>query len=98
MGNTENNQMGVAVVTQLNRLEWMIEDAKKRVAKATEKMLWRAQRATEESTAMLNGQPYSLSWMESAESDLRDAKEAKAEIEKLYEQRTMLEYFIKVQQ
>ena len=83
-----------AIKDELRRLEWMIPDAKRRVAKAAEQMLWRAQRAVEDATAMLSDQPCSLSWTEFAEGDLREAKEAKAELNKLYEQQKLLQYLL----
>ena len=97
MNETTTNPTASAIQVQLQRLDWMIPDAKKRVAKAAEQMLWRAQRAVEDATAMLNDQPCSLSWTDFAEGDLREAKEAKAELNKLYEQQKMLQYLIKNQ-
>jgi len=91
MNDTTTQPAAQAIQTQLQRLEWMIPDAKKRVAKAAEQMLWRAQRAVEDASAMLNDEPCSLSWTEFAEGDLREAKEAKAELNKLYEQQKMLQ-------
>lgn len=84
-----------AIREQLQRLEWMIPDAKKRVAKAAQQMLWRAQLAVEDATAMLNDQPCSLSWTDFADGDLREAKEAKADLNKLYEQQKMLQYLLR---
>jgi hypothetical protein len=97
MNDTATNPTVAAIQEQLKRLEWMIPDAKKRVAKAAEQMLWRAQRAVEDATAMLNDQPCSLSWPDFADGDLREAKEAKAELNKLYEQQKLLQYLIKNQ-
>lgn len=94
MNDTTTHPAAQAIETQLQRLEWMIPDAKKRVAYAAEKMLWRAQRAVEDANAMLKDEPCSLSWTEFAEGDLREAKEAKAELNKLYEQQKMLQYLI----
>lgn len=94
MNNTTTHPAAQAIQTQLQRLEWMIPDAKKRVAKAAEQMLWRAQRAVEDANAMLKDEPCSLSWTEFAEGDLREAKEAKAELHKLYEQQKMLQYLL----
>jgi hypothetical protein len=94
MNDTTTNPAASAIQTQLQRLEWMIPDAKRRVAKAAEQMLWRAQRAVEDATAMLSDQPCSLSWTEFAEGDLREAKEAKAELNKLYEQQKLLQYLL----
>jgi hypothetical protein len=97
MNDTTTNPSAHAIQNQLQRLDWMIPDAKKRVAKAAEQMLWRAQRAVEDATAMLNDQPCSLSWTDFADGDLREAKEAKAELNKLYEQQKLLQYLIKNQ-
>ncbi len=94
MNDTAPNTAANAIQTQLERLEWMIPDAKKRVAKAAEQMLWRAQRAVADADAMLNDQPCSLSWTEFAEGDLREAKEAKAELNKLCEQQKLLQYLL----
>ena len=94
MNETTTHSAAQAIQTQLQRLEWTIPDAKKRVAKAAEQMLWRAQRAVEDANAMLNDEPCSLSWTEFAEGDLREAKEAKAELDKLYEQQKMLQYLL----
>jgi hypothetical protein len=74
MNDNTTNPAASAIQTQLQRLEWMIPDAKRRVAKAAEQMLWRAQRAVE--------------------GDLREAKEAKAELNKLYEQQKLLQYLL----
>lgn len=94
MNDTTTHPAAQAIQTQLQRLEWMIPDAKKRVAKAADQMLWRAQRAVEDASAMLNDEPCSLSWTEFAEGDLREAREAKAELNKLYEQQNMLQYLL----
>jgi hypothetical protein len=97
MNDTTTNPTANAIQVQLQRLDWMIPDAKKRVAKAAEQMLWRAQRAVEDATAMLNDEPCSLSWTDFADGDLREAKEAKAELNKLYEQQKLLQYLLKNQ-
>lgn len=83
-----------AIQTHLQRLEWMIPDAKRRLANAAEQMLVRAQRAVAESNAMLQDEPCSLIWTEFAEGDVREAKEAKAELNKLYEQQKMLQHLL----
>lgn len=94
MNDTAIHPAAQAIQTQLQRLEWMIPDAKKRVAKAADQLLWRAQRAVEETSALLNDEHCSLFWMELAEGDLREAKEAKAELNKLCEQQKMLQYLL----
>ena len=97
MNDTTTNPTASAIQIQLQRLDWMIPDAKKRVAKAAEQMLWRAQRAVEDATAMMSDEPCSLSWTDFADGDLREAKEAKAELNKLYEQQKLLQYLLKNQ-
>jgi hypothetical protein len=97
MNDTATNPTASAIQVQLQRLDWMIPDAKKRVAKAAEQMLWRAQRAVEDATAMMSDEPCSLSWTDFADGDLREAKEAKAELNKLYEQQKLLQYLLKNQ-
>ena len=97
MNDTTTNPTASAIQVQLQRLDWMIPDAKKRVAKAAEQMLWRAQRAVEDATAMMSDEPCSLSWTDFADGDLREAKEAKAELNKLYEQQKLLQYLLKNQ-
>ena len=83
-----------AIKDQLRRLEWMIPDAKRRMDEAAQCMLRRAQNAVKETEAMLADGAWSLSWVDFAESDLRAAREAKAELMKLYEQQNMLKFFL----
>jgi hypothetical protein len=97
MNDTTTNPTASAIQIQLQRLDWMIPDAKKRVAKAAEQMLWRAQRAVDDANAMMSDEPCSLSWTDFADGDLREAKEAKAELNKLYEQQKLLQYLLKNQ-
>jgi hypothetical protein len=94
MNDTTNTPTTEAIREQLRRLEWMIPDAKRRLAKAADQMLWRAQKAVEDSKAMLADEGCTLNWMEFAEGDLREAKEAKAELTKLYEQQRLLTFFL----
>jgi hypothetical protein len=46
---------------------------------------------------MLADEPCTMNWMDFAEGDLREAKEAKAELQRLYEQQRMLNYFLNQQ-
>lgn len=94
MNDTTTNPTEQAIREQLRRLEWMIPDAKRRLAKAADQILWRAQRAVEDSQAMLADTPCTMNWMEFAEGDVREAKEAKTELTKLYEQQRMLTFFL----
>jgi len=93
MADTTNNAEQ-AIKDQLRRLEWMIPDAKRRMDEAAQCMLRRAQNAVKATEAMLADGAWSLSWVDFAESDLRAAREAKAELMKLYEQQNMLKYFL----
>ena len=84
-----------AIQAQLRRLEWMIPDAQRRLAGVAQEMLRRAQNAVNDSEAMLTNQPCSMTWVEFAECDLRNAREAKADLTKLYEQQAMLKFLLK---
>lgn len=84
-----------AIQEQLARLEWMIPDAKRRLASAAQSMLRRAQGAVADADAMIADQPCSLTWVDFAEGDLREAREAKAELQKLCEQQKLLQYIAK---
>ena len=94
MTDTTTHPTVQAIQTQLQRLEWMIPDAKQRLAQAAEQLRTRAQRAVEEANAMLRDEPCSLMWTEFADGDLREAKEAKAELIKLYEQQKLLQHLL----
>ena len=94
MSETTNNAEQ-AIQAQLRRLEWMIPDAQRRLAGVAQEMLRRAQNAVHDTDAMLANQPCSMSWVEFAECDLRNAREAKADLTKLYEQQAMLKFFLK---
>ncbi len=81
-----------AIAQQLVTLEWMIEDAKRDLAKAAEYMARRAAEAVADTTAMIEDKPCSLSWVEFAESDLRAARDAKARLRELLAQQKMLQF------
>ena len=91
MSETTNN-VEQAIQAQLRRLEWMIPDAQRRLAGVAQEMLRRAQNAVHDTEA---NQPCSMSWVEFAECDLRNAREAKADLTNLYEQQAMLKFFLK---
>jgi hypothetical protein len=90
--NETMSDLNEALVMELRNCEWMLRDAKQRVANAADKMLWRAQRCVEDAQALLNDQPCSLGWTEFAEGDLREAKEAKAALERVLERQKLLQY------
>ena len=81
-----------AIAQHLASLEWMIEDAKKELAKAAEYMVRRAEEAVADSQKMLADEPCSLSWVEFAEGDLRAAREAKARLRGLLDQQKVLQF------
>ncbi|XZE35805.1 hypothetical protein SH501x_001348 [Pirellulaceae bacterium SH501] len=83
------------IQAQLRRLDWMIPDAQRRLAGVAQEMLRRAQNAVNDTEAMLANQPCCITWVDFAECDLRNAREAKAELTKLYEQQKMLRFFLK---
>lgn len=94
MSETTTNQTEQAIQTQLQRLEWMIPDAKRKMHEAAQSMLRRAELAVKDSESLLADQPCSLTWVDFAEGDLRTAREARAELTKLYEQQNMLQFFL----
>jgi hypothetical protein len=83
-----------AINEQLKRLEWMIPNAQRSVANAAKEMLRRAEDAVKQCEAMVANQPCSLMWVDFAEGDIRVAREAKAQLQNLYEQRNMLQFFL----
>lgn len=95
MNETTTTSAEQAIKDELRRLAWMIPDAHRRLNEHAQTMLRRAERAVKDMEAMMANQPCSTSWVEFAESDLRNAREAKAQLEFLYQQRTMLEFFLK---
>lgn len=89
-----NNTKNDAIQAELAKIDDAIADAKRQVARAADTMLRRAQEAVQDATAMLNDQPCTLSWINFAAGDLRDAQEAKAELAALYTQRKMLQHLL----
>ena len=94
MSEMTTNTTEQAIQERLKRLEWMIPDAQRRLAEVAKEMLRRAEGAVKETESMLASQPCSLMWVEFAESELRNAREAKAQLNSLYEQQTMLKFFL----
>jgi hypothetical protein len=74
----------------IETLNWMIADAKRDMAEAARTMARRAAEATQDADALLADGPCSLSWVEFAESDLRNAREAKNRLKNLIEQHKLL--------
>ena len=79
----------------LGRLEWMIADAKRDLVKAAEALAHRGMNAVKECEAMMADEPCSLMWVEFAEGELRNAREAKARLNGLIEQQHMLKFLAK---
>jgi hypothetical protein len=94
MNEATKNNAEQAINEQLKRLEWMIPDAQRSVTNAAKEMLRRAEDAVKQCEAMVANQPCSLMWVDFAESDIRVAREAKARLENLYDQRNMLKFFL----
>lgn len=72
----------------------MITDAKRDLARSAQSMSQRAAEACASTEAMLANMPYSLTWVEFAESDLRNAREAKARFNALIEQQKLLQHVL----
>ena len=79
---------------ELTRLDWMIPDAKRDLMKAAEAMARRAVNAVKECEAMMAEEPCSLGWVDFAGGDVRDACEAKAKLNSLYERQRLLKYLL----
>ena len=97
MTETTTNHAEQAITKQLATLDWMIEDAKRNLASAAKELMRRAENAVKETEAMMADSPCSMMWTEFVESDVRTAKEAKAKLNQLLEQQTMLRYFLKAE-
>ena len=94
MSETTTNTAEQAIQERLKKLEWMIPDAQRRLAEVAKEMLRRAEGAVKETESMLANQPCSLMWVDFAESELRNAREAKVQLKNLYEQQSMLKFFL----
>ena len=77
---------------RLEVLDWEIEDAKRDLAKAAEAMLRRATEAVSQNEALLADKPCSTMWVNFAEGDLREARDAKAKLEALIEKKKLLTF------
>ena len=94
MNETTTTSAEQAIKDELRRLEWMIPDAQRRLSEVAQTMLRRAERAVKDMEAMMANQPSSTMWVDFAESDLRNAREAKSQLNFLYQQQTMLKFFL----
>jgi len=95
MTETNTNHAEQAINNQLATLEWMIDDAKRNLANAAKELMRRAENAVKETEAMMADKPCTMMWTDFVESDVRVAKEAKAKLNQLFEQQTMLRFFLK---
>lgn len=97
MSTTNTNNALAKINEQLQRLDWMIADAKRDLKRAAEHMRRRGEAAVEECEALTNDQPCNLMWVEFAESDLRNARAAKAKLDHLVEQQQLLQYLVRTE-
>jgi hypothetical protein len=72
-----------------------IRDAMLKLSEAADSLVKRSVRASEDCDAMLANQPCAMSWTDWVESDLRMAKEARAEIEHLVTMKRKLEFVLR---
>jgi hypothetical protein len=85
----------IKIEERLMMLETLfIPDAKKRLARAADAMLRRAQESVKDSQAMLADEPCFINWMDFAEGELREAKEAKANLVQLLEESRKLQFYM----
>jgi ribulose-5-phosphate 4-epimerase/fuculose-1-phosphate aldolase len=75
--------------------DFLIQDAQVRLSNAAKMLLARTEAAVKESEELLSCKPFSLHWMYAAEGDLIEAKEAKAELNKLCEMQMLLKHLLK---
>jgi hypothetical protein len=85
-----NNAIAQEIEGQIATIDFQIRDAKRRVVAVAEQMLRRAQDAVRDAAELFNDQPCTLSWVNFASGDQRDAAEAKAELDALYAKKKML--------
>ncbi|MBB3205434.1 hypothetical protein FHS27_001234 [Rhodopirellula rubra] len=91
---TKTKTPETTIRAELAKLEWMIPDAKRDLAKAAERLAARGIAAVKECHAMIADEPCSMGWTEFAEQDARHASEAKAKLTALFEHRQLLQYLI----
>ena len=84
-----------AIEQHLEQLSWMIHDAKRELAEAAQQMARRAAEGVKDTEALKADAPCSLTWVEFAEGDLRQAREAKLQLTRLLEQETLLQSVLK---
>ncbi len=78
-------------------LHYELETAKKSLASAAVQMSRRAAEAIVDTNALMSADdaPVSLAWVEFAEQDLRNAREAKAQLMALLQEKAKLNFFLK---
>lgn len=83
------------IASELQNMEWQIQDALRELRQAAEQMQRRANEALEMTEAAVNGKPTSLAWVEFAAGDLRTVVEAKVRLEKLVDRQKLLQHLAK---
>jgi hypothetical protein len=83
------------LATMIETLDWRIEDALRDMARMAEALQRRADEALTCTRAALEGQPTSTAWVEFLEGNLRDARAAKERLDRLVEQKRMLQSLTK---
>lgn len=81
MNHTTTTSAEQASKDKLRRLEWMIPDAQRRLYEHAQAMLRRAEHAVRDMEAMMENKPFTTGWVHFAERDLRNAREAKPQLE-----------------
>ena len=91
---TQSKTPETAIRDELAKLEWMIPDAQRDLAKAAGQLAARAIDAVKQCEAMMADEPCTMGWTEFAEQDARRAGELKARMTALFERRQMLRYLL----
>lgn len=89
------NQTNETVTALLKKNEWELADAMRQLKDCAENLVRRSQRAVDDCNAMIANEPCLLSWTGWIESDLRDAKDARAKVEELIRTKQILTYINK---
>ena len=77
---------------EIEKLNWMIQVAKRDLAQTALALNNRAKDAVAQCDAMFQDKPCTLEWVSFAEGDLRRAREAKLELERLIDKQKTLTY------
>lgn len=77
---------------EIAKLDWQIDDAKRELSSAAKAFARRAEEAVTQCDAMMADQPCGFGWISFAEGDLRRAREAKHELDRLIDKQKTLKY------